>query len=78
MSPCVRMSNNPLEWKVGNAGVPSAHHGESGIIMGLVASSTQCEVLFPGGVYMWERPDNPATLHSPAITTQLTTKLLMR
>ena len=36
-------------------------------MMGVVISSVQCEVRFAGGVCVWERTDNPATLHSPAI-----------
>ena len=42
------------------------------MIVGVVASSAQREVRFAGGVCVWERNDNPATLHSPVITTTTT------
>ena len=45
--------------------------GESGM-MGVVVSSAQREVLFTGGVCVWARTDNLATLHSPAITASTT------
>ena len=57
------------EWE--SEGVCTYSHGESGI-MGVVISSAQHEVQFVGGVCMWARTDNPATLHSPAITTSTT------
>ena len=49
------------EWEI--ARVCTCSHAESGI-MGVVISSYQREVQFAGGVCMWERTDNPATLHS--------------
>ena len=57
------------EWE--SAGVCTCSHGEIGI-MGIVISSAQREVRFTGGVCVWARTGNPATLHSPAITASTT------
>ena len=49
------------EWE--SVGVCTYNHGASGI-MGVVVSSAEREVRFAGGVCVWARTDNPATLHS--------------
>ena len=57
------------EWE--SVGVCTCSCGESGI-MGVFISSSQHEVQFAGVVYVWEKTDNPAKLHSPAITASTT------
>ena len=43
-------------------------------MMGVVIYFAQCEVRFTGGVCVWARTDNPATLHSLAITAPTNNK----
>ena len=54
------------------------NYRENGVVVereeqpGEFVSSAQREVPFVGGVCMWARTDNPATLHSPTISASTT------